>query len=140
MKIYNLGEKKLHSKGSYSNLFDQNDVSKDLKVQPNENDIEYQNIGTEDSPKIVKLSWNLHVVGKEKYINLMKNYTNVFSWSYEDLKEYDTSIIQQTIPIIHGEKPFRHNLTILNPMLLSLIEKEVGKLFNANIIVTLRFS
>ena len=33
-------------------------------------------------------------------------YTDVFSWSYEDLKEYDTSIIQHNIPI----KP-RENLS-----------------------------
>ena len=36
-------------------LFDQNDVAKDPKVQPDENDIQDQNIETEDSPKIVKL-------------------------------------------------------------------------------------
>ena len=37
-------------------MFDQNDVAKDPKVQPNENDIQGQNVGTKDSPKIVKLS------------------------------------------------------------------------------------
>ena len=41
------------------NLFDHNDVAKDPKVYPNENYIQDQNIGTEDSPKIVKLSKNL---------------------------------------------------------------------------------
>ena len=38
--------------------FDQNEVSKYPKVQPAGNDIEDQNIGTEDSPRIVKLSRN----------------------------------------------------------------------------------
>ena len=45
-------------------LFDQNDVSKDPKVQPVENDIEYQNIGTKYVPRIVKLSKNLFVAEK----------------------------------------------------------------------------
>ena len=49
------------------NLFDQNDVSKDPKFQPTENDIEDQNVGTQDSPKIVKLSRNLPVKEKEEY-------------------------------------------------------------------------
>ena len=98
-------------------------MAKDPKVQPNENDIQDQNIGTEDSLKIVKLSKNLPPKKEKKYINLMKNNTDVFSWSYEDLKEYDTSIIQHTIPIRHGEKPFRYKLRRINHIFLPLIEK-----------------
>ena len=60
-----------------------------------------------DCPKVIKLSKSLPVDEKEKYIELMKKYTDVFSWIYEDLKEYDTSIIQHTIPVKLGEKPFR---------------------------------
>ena len=104
-------------------LFDQNDVAKDPKVQLARNDIEDQNIGTEDSPIIVKLSRNFPVIEKEKYIHLVKNYTDVFAWRYEYLKVYDTSIIQHTIPIIPGEKPFRQKLRRINRMLLPLIEK-----------------
>ena len=109
-------------------LFDQNDVSKDPKVQPNENDIRDQNIGTKDSPKIVKLSKNLHAEEKQKYIDLMKSYTDVFSWSYVYLKEYNTSIIQHTIPIKPGGNPFKQKLRRINPMLLPLIEKVVRNL------------
>ena len=70
----------------------------------------------------------------------MKKYKDVFAWSYYDLKEYDTSIIQHTIPIKPGEKPFRQKLKIINPKLVPIIEKEIKKLFDAKIIVTLRFS
>ena len=70
----------------------------------------------------------------------MKKYTDVFAWSYEDLKEYDKSIIQHTIPIKPGEKPFKQKLRRINPKLLPIIEKEIKKLFDAKIIVTLRFS
>ena len=70
----------------------------------------------------------------------MKKYTDVFSWSYEDLKEYDTSIIQHTIQIKPGDKPFKPKLRRINPMLLLVIDKEIKKLFNAKIVVTLIFS
>ena len=70
----------------------------------------------------------------------MKKYTDVFAWSYEDLKEYDTSIIHHTIPIKPGEKPFKQKLRRINPKLLPIIEKEIKNLFDAKIIVTLRFS
>ena len=70
----------------------------------------------------------------------MKKYTDVFPWSYDELKEYDTSIIQHPIPIKPREKPFRKKLRRINPMLFPIIEKEIKKLFDAKIIVTLRFS
>ena len=63
-------------------LFDQNDVAKDPKVHPTGNDMEDQNIRTKDSPWIVKLSRNLSLAEKERYIHLMKNYTDVFAWIY----------------------------------------------------------
>jgi hypothetical protein len=70
----------------------------------------------------------------------MRQFSDVFSWSYEDLKVYDKSIIQHTIPIKEDQKPFRQKLRRINPLLLPLIEKEVRKLFDAKIIVSLRFS
>ena len=71
---------------------------------------------------------------------MMKKYTDLFSWRYEDLKEYDTSIIQHTIPINRSEKPFKKKLRRANPNFLPILKKEIRKLFDAKIIVTLRFS
>ena len=121
-------------------LFDQNDVARDSKVEPAMDAIEDVDIGTEGDPKIVKLSKKMPTKEKEGYVNPMKKYTDVFAWIYEDLKEYDTSIIQHTIPIKPGEKPFRQKLRRINMKLVPIIEKEVKRLFDAKIIVTLRFS
>ena len=91
-------------------LFDQNDVSKNMKMKPTNDAIKDKNIGTKENPNIIKLSKRFPNKEKEYYINFMKRYTNVFVWSYEDLKEYDTSIIQHTIPIKPGEKPFKKKM------------------------------
>ena len=61
-------------------------------------------------------------------------------WVNVDLKEYDTSIIQHTIPIKPGEKNCRQKLRRINPKLLPVIGKEIKKLFDDKIIVTLIFS
>ena len=70
----------------------------------------------------------------------MKKYNDVFAWSYEYIKEYDTTIIQHTIPIKPHEKPFKQKLRRNNPKLFPIIEKEITMLFDAKMIVTLRFS
>ena len=74
-------------------LFDQNDVAKYPKVEPAMDAIEDINIITKEDPKIIKLSKKLPAEEKDGYVKWMKKYTDVFAWRYEDLKEYDTSII-----------------------------------------------
>ena len=63
----------------------------------------------------------------------------MFAWSYDDLKFYDPGVIQHTIPVQRNVKPFKKQLRRMNPLLLPLIEKEIRKLFEENIIVSLRF-
>jgi hypothetical protein len=121
-------------------LFDFKDVAKKPKIEANGQEVEDCNIGTEEKPRIVKLSKSLTIEKKLKYIELFEEYSDVFAWGYEDLKAYDTSIIQHRIPIREDQKPFRQKLRRINPKLLPLIEKEIKKMYNAKIIVPLRFS
>ena len=57
------------------------------------------NIGTKEHPRIVKISKALSVEQRERYIKLLKEYVDIFVWSYEDLKTYDISIIQHKAPL-----------------------------------------
>ena len=107
---------------------------------PNGTKVEDCNIGTNEDPTIIKISTNLPSEAKGKCLSLLKEYSKVFAWKYEDINVYDTSVIQHTIPINENEKPFRKKLRRINPLLLPLIEKEIKNLFDAKIIVALRHS
>jgi hypothetical protein len=80
-------------------LFDNNDVARSPKITTDEGDVEDCNIRTPEDPNIVKLSKNINPEVKESYVKLMKEFPDVFSWSYDDLKFYDTSIIQRVFLI-----------------------------------------
>ena len=121
-------------------IFDSNDLPRKSKMQPLNAAIEECNIGTIDKPKIIKLSASLPPDQKPKYIDLFKEFQDVFAWSYEDLKSYDSSVIQHIIPLKPNQKPFKQKLRRINPMLLPSIEKEVQKMFKARIIAPIRFS
>ena len=71
---------------------------------------------------------------------MLKYFVNIFAWSYEDLKTYDTSIIQHKIPLKQDTRPFCRKLRRINPALLPVIENEVKKLLDGKIIVPLRYS
>jgi hypothetical protein len=70
----------------------------------------------------------------------LKEFFDVFAWKYEDLKTYDTNIIEHMIPLQDDTNPFRQKLRKINPMLFPIMEKEVKKLLDAQIIIPLRYS
>ena len=80
-------------------IFDSNDILRKPKMQPLNAEIEDCNIGTAEDATMIKLSRALPPNQKLKYIELFKEFQDVFAWSYEDLKSYDTSVIQHTIPL-----------------------------------------
>jgi hypothetical protein len=121
-------------------LFNKDGMPSKTTLQPQPEEVEDCNIGTVDNPRMVKLSKFLSIENKNKYTKLLKKYKDVFAWSYEDLKTYDTSVIEHKIPLKPGVKPFKQKLRQFNPILLPVIKKEVKKLLDAKIIVPLRYS
>jgi hypothetical protein len=120
-------------------LFDSHDVSREAAIKNKEAEVMECNIGTIENPKIVKLSKALPPEQKYRYVSLMKNFADIFAWSYEDLKTFDTNIIQHKIPLNAGFEPFRQKIMQFNPMLMSIIEKEMKRMLDARIIVPLRY-
>jgi hypothetical protein len=47
---------------------------------------------------------------RPEYIELLKEFADVFAWTYEDIKTYDTSVIEHKIPLKEEAKPFRQKL------------------------------
>ena len=58
----------------------------------------------------------------------------MFAWTYEELKTYDTNIIQHAIPIKAGIKPYQQPLRKMHPKLEPLIQSEIKKLLDAKIV------
>jgi hypothetical protein len=112
-------------------LFDGNDVAVKVKGSTDDADIAEYNIGTEKDPKFVKLSSNLSREQRVEYAELLKEFADVFAWTYEDLRTYYTSVIEHKIPLKEEAKPFRQKLRQINPMLLPIMEKEVKKILDA---------
>jgi hypothetical protein len=121
-------------------LFDQDDIPLKSTLRPQPEEVEDCNVGTNEDPKMVKISKYLLAQIKSKYTELLRQYKDVFTWYYDDLKTYDTSVIEHKIPLKHGIKPFRNKLRQINPILLPVIEREVKKFLDEKIIVPLRYS
>jgi hypothetical protein len=121
-------------------LFDRNDVAIKVKGSTENVEVTECNLGTEEDPKCVKLFRNLSKEQRVEYVKLLKEFVDVFAWKYEDLRTYDTNIIEHKITLKEETNPFRQTLRQLNPMFLPIMEKEVKKMVDAKIIIPLRYS
>jgi hypothetical protein len=97
-------------------------------------------ISLDTNPRLVKISRKLSQKQRRAYVELMKQYSDIFSWSYKDLKVFDTEIIQHKIPLKPGSKPIKKKSRQFNPLLLPIIEKKLKRLLEDKIIVPLRYS
>jgi ribonuclease HI len=66
-------------------LFDENDVAVKGKVSTDNADITECNLGTSKDPKYVKLSSSLSREERAEYVKFLKEFVDVFAWTYEDL-------------------------------------------------------
>ena len=71
-------------------------------------------------------------------MKLLREFKKVFAWTYEDLKTYDTKIIQHIIPLKEDAKTFQLKLRKMHPSLEPLVKKELNKLLMAKIIFLVR--
>ena len=108
-------------------LFDHNDVP--FKPVQREKDpfVHEHNIGIQSHPKFIFLSTKLTINQRLEFCSLMKEFANIFSWEYSDIKTYDTDIIQHRIPLEKNTIPFKQNIRPGSPPLLPVIEKEIKK-------------
>jgi hypothetical protein len=88
-------------------FFDRNDVDVKVEGSTEEVDVTECNLGTKEDPKWVKLSSSLSKEQRAEYVRLLKDFADVFAWTYEDLRTYDTSIIEHKIPLKEDAKPFK---------------------------------
>jgi hypothetical protein len=80
-------------------LFNKNDVAVKGGVSNKDVDTTECNISTQEEPKFIKMSSSLTNEQRAEYTELLKEFVDVFAWTYEDLKTYDTTVIEHKIPL-----------------------------------------
>ena len=91
-------------------LFDKNDIPAKPTIKPEPTNTCQHNLGTEENPQTINLSRLLPQDQVQKYLDLFQEYKDAFAWNYDELKNYDTSIIQHKIPLKEKAVPFAQKL------------------------------
>ena len=57
------------------------------------------NLGSAEDPKEVKIGAFMHPDVKSRLIELLKEYMDIFAWSYQDIPGLDTNIVENYLPL-----------------------------------------
>jgi len=68
-------------------------------IQPHQEEIEVINLGTEEDKKEIKIGALLDARVKERIVELLKEYSNIFSWSYKDMQGLDPDVVEHRLPL-----------------------------------------
>jgi hypothetical protein len=71
-----------------------------LIVKLNSSSLIYEtvNLGTKDNPQNINLGKGCSEQERSAFIKLFKEFKDIFSWTYDDLKTFDPNIIQHVFP------------------------------------------
>ena len=64
-------------------------------------------MGTEEDKEEIKIGSNLEDILKESLINMLRDYVEIFVWSYEDMPELDTYIVVHRLLMKEGFLPIK---------------------------------
>ncbi|XP_052735520.1 uncharacterized protein LOC128197506 [Vigna angularis] len=109
------------------------------EMKPHQEDVEVLNLGNEDEVKEVKIGTAMKTEVKEKLCVLLREFRDVFAWSYNDMPGLDTDILQHKLPLKPECPPVKQKLRRMKPEMSLKIKEEVQKQFDAGFLVVARY-
>ena len=106
-------------------------------IYPYKEPLEVINLGSEEDLKEVKIGALLHPDVKSRLIEMLKEYVDIFSWSYQDMPGLDTDIVEHHFPLKLECSPIKDKLRITHPNMAVKIKEEVLKQINVGFLLIL---
>ncbi|KAL2937526.1 Transposon Tf2-6 polyprotein [Bienertia sinuspersici] len=102
-------------------------------------DLKEFNLGIEGEPRPVYASALLSQEEEDAYFNLLKEYRDVFAWSYKEMPGLDPKVAAHRLAIKKGVSPKKQPRRHFRPELIPEIEAEVNKLIDAGLIREVKY-
>ena len=96
----------------------------DKQILSHQEATELVNLGTDDE---VKIGSFLDSFAKKEITALLREYTDIFAWSYQDMLGLNTEIVEHQLPMKPEYQPVQQKLKRVKPKMLLKIKEEVRK-------------
>ncbi|RDX89680.1 hypothetical protein CR513_28565, partial [Mucuna pruriens] len=88
-------------------------------------DLEVINLGSEEEKKEVWVGKHMPPDLKQKLLELLKEYVDVFAWSYQDMPSVDRKIVEHKLPLLPNSVPVLQQLRRMKPKVALKIKEKV---------------
>ena len=95
---------------------------------PTEDCVKEFNLGTDKNPRPVLLNENMNEKEISVYIDLLREFIDVFIWNYAEMRGLDIDVIFHKLNIRDDVKPIKQIQRQFHPEVMDKIEAEVQKL------------
>ena len=97
------------------------------------------NLGTPEKPKETQIGEFFKEAEWEALVDLLKEYIDVFAWSYQDMPGWDPKIVEHRIPLDPDAKPIKQKLRRIKPEWSLQVKEEIEKLLRVGFIRVIEY-
>ncbi|XP_070019971.1 uncharacterized protein [Nicotiana sylvestris] len=97
------------------------------------------NLGTTEDSRPTYVSALLTTDEESTYVELLKEYRDVFAWSYKEMPGLDPKVAVHHLAVKKGARPVKQAQRCFRPELIPSIEAEVNKLIEAGLIREVKY-
>ena len=90
--------------------------------------LEEVNLGTGEEARPMHIAKKISPENKTTMITLLKEFWDVFAWSYEDMRGLDPQLYQHQIHLSKDAKPVAQRRYRMNPNYAVRVKEEIDKL------------
>ena len=101
--------------------------------------LEHEEKVIKDDVKVVKIGSQLCPEAKKGLIDLLREYSDMFAWSYQDMPGLDSEIMKHRLSLKPEHPPVKQKLRRTHPDMEVKIKEEVQKQIDASFLVTAEY-
>jgi len=104
------------------------------RPKSNLDETEIVNLGDAENIKETRISVHLLLSEKKEYTEFLREYEDIFAWSYDDMTGLSTSIVAHKLPTDPTCPPIKQKLRKFKPDMSLKIKEEVTKQVKAKVL------
>ena len=90
-------------------------AQEDREMKPHQEETELIGLGTGSEKKEVKVGTGMTTPIREELVALLRDYQDVFAWSYQDMPSLNSDIVQHRLPLNRECSPVKQKLGRMKP-------------------------
>ena len=114
-------------------------AKEDREMKLYQEEIELVDLGASSERKEVKVGTGMTPPIREELVALLRDYQDVFAWSYQHMPGLSHDIVQHRLPLNSGCSLVKQKLSRMKPEMSLKIKEEVKKQFNAGFLAVARY-